>query len=711
MRRSRLGFSLLELILAAAIMAVVGGFGLYSLSRGRDSTQSRGMAQEVAEELKAARQLAISKQKPVAIAFPGGASCQKVYQLEGLSVPVVTRERDYSASYPSSVMFWGLWTGGVNEVLATQEVDSQYRLADWGPLPSSDPVLYFTPSGTVQSNGLAVYNGGEYRLLVSNGVEGTPGSAPSAVHKPYTVRISKAGAVAVTEGVVGASIPERPGLAVPAMTDAVPDYPAPSGSLQISSLTTEPKPTHPPNSNAYTVVPVQGYITLVARATEPHGEAPLLWWTCDRGKFSTDRPITMDYDFERKEWVGRLAWTPPESANPGDTFRLTCHVKNKDGTVSQDLGAAGSVEVARSERIASVNTDGTYENFYVAWMNSHGTNVINLTVPDQVWEQLTPVWAPNGTKLAFYSGDFAPGSDPEGYENFEATLYIVNEDGRYLRKLFSCVGDLTDYMFGPSFSPEGCYVAFSAYDDSTDQVSRVKVQRIYAVDSENPYVLTDGTDMEEHTDVAWHPRGNVILYTYTKYTDDASDDDGIESSGIRAVKFSPTTLPPGSGFVSWDIVPPAADKVIGEAHWCYDGSKVVYTDNGRLKVIEMNPDAHPKGTPPLDVTPNREGTPVKINAASPRFAPDGNLIAVIDYHESDIADDLYVVSSTGASTGYKVTNVGDLYGYCWSPGGAYFIFSTYVDEGLYTVPSTGGSPENITPEGFRSWSTPSWWSH
>ena len=708
MRQNKRGFSLLELMLAAAIMAVVGGFGFYSLTRGRDSTQSRGMAQEVAEELKAARQQAISKQKPVAIGFPNGASCQSIYQMEGLSVPVVTGERNYADAYPSSVMFWGLWTGGANEVLATQETESKYRLADWGPLPSTDPLLYFTPSGTVQSNGLAVYNGGEYRLLVSNGVTGALGSAPTAVSKPYTVRISKSGAITVTEGVFGTSVAESAApLPVALSSRAVPVTPPPGGTVAIVGVDSEPKPTQAPGSGAYTVVPDEGYITLVARATEPNGDAPLLWWTSqgNKGSFSIDRPVTMDYDFENRNWIGRVAWTPPKDATPGQTFNLTCHVKNKSDTVTRNLGAATSVEVARAERISSVNTDGDYENFYVAWMNGHGTNVVNLTLPDQVWEQLTPVWAPNGTKVAFYSGDFIPGADPEGIEDFEATLYIVNEDGRYLRKLFSCVGDLTDYMFGPSFSPEGAYIAFSAYDDASDQVSRVKVQRIYSVDSENPYVLTDGTPMEEHTDVAWHPRGNIILYTYTKY---GSDADGIDSSGIKAVKFQPTGMPPGTPPASWDIVAPTADKIIGEAHWSFDGKQVAYTDNGHLKVIPMDAaTGHPTG-PSLDITPNAYGGSGKIYAASPRFAPDGELIAVIDYD----TDDLYVVDADSAASGYRVTQLGDVYGYCWSPGGSSFVFSTWADDQLFTVPSSANATaKNITPDGFRSWSTPSWWSH
>ena len=162
-RLERRGFSLLELLLAASIAMMVAGFR-YSLSHGRESAMSSGLAQEVAEELRAARQQAISKQKPVALGFPGGASCQSFYQLEGLSVPQVVRQIDYSETYPKACMFWGLWSGGTAEDVVAAGVGSQYRLADWQPFPSTNPVLYFSPTGAVQSNGQAVYTGGEYDL-------------------------------------------------------------------------------------------------------------------------------------------------------------------------------------------------------------------------------------------------------------------------------------------------------------------------------------------------------------------------------------------------------------------------------------------------------------------------------------------------------------------------------------------------------------------
>lgn len=704
----RRGFTLIELMLAGMIMALVGTFGLYSLSRGRDANQSSGLANEIAEELKAARQLAIAQQKPVAIAFPGGAGCQAIYQLEGLTTPQVTGHKDYSETYSKACLFWGSWGSAQPENVVTAGADSLYKLSEWGARPAADPLLYFTPSGTVQSDGLPLWEGGEYRLLVSNGVEGEPGGPPAALNKPWTVRISKTGSISAVPGAVELNLPDEPGLTVPDEPMPIPSTSPPAGGLAFDSLTTEPKPRLDPASGAYTVVPEEGYITLVASVRELKGEAPVIRWEGE-GRFSNARPVPMDYDFSTKTWVSRMAWTPPRNAAVGELFRLECRVTQGDQEITQALGAGNSVEVAANQRIVSVNTDGDWENFYVAWMNSFGTNVINLTMPDEVWEHLTPVWAPNGTKVAFYSGDFLPGTDPNGWEDFEATLYIVNEDGRYLRKLFSCVGDLTDYFFGPSFSPEGGYVAFSAYEAATNDASRVKVQRIFKVDDTTPYQLTFGPPNEDHTDVTWHPKENIILYTFTRWTGNPNDMDGIAASGIKAVRFNPDVNPPGGNFPVWDIVDAQPNKVIGEAHWSFDGRAVVYTDGELLKVIAMNPTTGQPlngGAGGVDITPVRGGG-AKISASSPRFAPDGDLIAVIDYD----TDDLWVTRRSNPASAYKVTAMGKVYGYNWSPGGEFFVYSTWDDEQLYKVAADGsGTSEKITPQKFRAWSTPSWWS-
>ena len=729
MRKTR-GFSMIELVLAAAITMMVATFGIYSLRGGRTNAMSRGMAQEIAEELGAARQLAISKQKPVAIAFPSSGNnpaSQSFYQLEGLTTPLISREVDYKDTYPQSYFYWGNW-GGTLETSASTGLETDYLLSDWTLPEPKDFVLYFTPSGTVQSNGLPVYSDGEYRLLVSNGVSpggaggGTLplGAAPGTVSKPYTVHISKSGAISVQPGVSGIAPTDVPApIAMTGSAAAVPDLPEIPGTVSFEDLTSEPKPRQPPGGGNYAVVPEQGYITLVAKVKEERGEAPMVRWVSEHvgggldGRFSAKTWFPMEYNFRDKIWVARVAWTPPKNAGYGETFNLTCKVRSHDGEheIERQLGASTSVGVVKDERIATICTDGDWGNYYVAWMNSYGTNVINVTNPAPVWEQLTPVWHPNGTKLSFYSGDFPD----EGADDFHAVLYIVNEDGKYLRKLFETDGDITDYMFGPSFSPEGGFVAFSAYE-GVDGFSRVNVQRVYNQDVDGPYVITLGPDAQgelanvDHTDVSWHPSKSIILYTVTQYPSN-SDSGTPVKSGIYAVRFDPNKPKRGTTYEAWPIVELEDGKEIGESHWSYNGRRMCYTEwtSGKLYCKEIDEDGHPKDG---DVGAGKDITPPGFahKATSPRFSPDGNEVAVIDYHPTRIADDLWVVNPDNVAAGYKVTNIGEVYGYNWSPGGQNFVFATWSGQ-LRTIAKTGaGSSKNISPAGFFAWSTPSWWS-
>jgi type II secretory pathway pseudopilin PulG len=699
------GFSLIEIVLAAAIMAIVGGFGLFSLSRGPENAQSRGMAQEIAEELKAARQQAVSQQIPVAICFPSqegsNSSSQAFYQLEGIVLPRLTRSRDYSQTYPKSCFFWGRWADGTLEDPATSGMGSPFKLSDWNPLPAPDDfVVYFSPAGTVQTNGLALYPGDEYRLLVSNGVEASGAGAnasPLAVSKAYTVRLSQTGAVSILPGVVGApGIEDHPSARAGSFAHSHPHLERPSGPIEMSVSTVPGLGSVA--SGASTVVPKSGYVTLLTTAYDPSGDQLSVWWEAEGphggGKFSSENRMLMNWDASARKWTSRIAWTPPEKAEKNDRFLLTCFVKNStDRPVSKQLGVDASVEVVNGNRLACIGTSGDYENYFVAWMNAQGTNVTSATFPAPVEKQLTPVWAPNGDKLAYYSGDTL--GEGQGYE---ATLYIVNDDGTNHREVFSCVGDITDYMFGPSFSPEGAYVAFSAF--SGNARSRVWVGRIYGNNlNEKKVCLTAGIDGPnvQHRDVSWHPKLPIILYTRTKYEGGTA----VES-GIHAVRYPNQE--------NWPLVDDEEGGKIGEAHWAKAGNRVAYTRGRFLWVQTILDDGHPTPAPPLKI-PMPSGGPADMDCTSPRFDSHDSFIAVIDKAEND----LWICDVTGLDAvdwdnrWTRLTRGLNIEGFNWDPEGHKIVFTTTASKGLYTVHVSEKVVKEITPPGYQAWSTPSWW--
>jgi hypothetical protein len=719
-------FTLLEVMLTSVLMLVVGTFGIYSLVGGRQSTQSRGMAEEIAEELKAARQQAVSKQVPVAVAFPSNGrstGCsQSFYLLQGVSTPHVFRAANYTGSYNEACFFWGLWGGATPEPVVAPVSEVQFDLTSWGPLPRPDDyLLVFTPQGTVVSNGLPVFAGREYRLLVSNGVQEGGGGLlkqPSTVSKPYTVRISKSGAITVTPGVVGENIPEVASIPLSA-ANTVPKYVEPSGVPSILDLRCEPVPEEGSVSGAHAVVPDEGYITLVVEASDPWDGPLTAQWTAEgpkgSGRFSSEAPMTMTWEPKHKDgprWTARTSWTPPPNAGNGEVYELKCTVSNPRGKqTSQVLGAGSSVEVVRAQKIAVVNTDEDWENYYVAWLNPAGSHVTNVTVPDILWEQRTPVWSPNGTKLAFYQTREDGGGD-EFIVDVE--LFVVNDDGTGLTRKFSCRGDFGDYNFGPSFSPDGAMIAFSSYATDDYRDSRVWRCSVFGDAVKEPLTDADPTlpagMYADHTGVSWNPvYQRWILYTSTFYT--MSDD--YRRSRLMVVNQLDKTIVPLVFEPEDENANGDWDNSIDESHWSFDGRKIVYTHGGKLFYIGFNPADGTRVGEPVDITP----AVADFEAYMPRFSPDDLRVAVVNLEDGG----LYVVEDLVNNPPFrKVVDINydneDIDGYCWSPDGEELSYALFdygdddVPSKLYTVSASGGGSRDITPPGFSVWSAPSWWA-
>lgn len=731
-RNSR-GFSLLELILAGLIMAVVAGFGLFSLTNGRQGIQSRGLAEEIAEELKAARQQAIAKGIPVALAFPSGGrstgQTQSFYRLEGASRPRVVSGQDYSKTYPESCFFWGQWGGSTPESLAPSDSETEFDLLAWSPLPVvGDHVLVFTPQGTVKSYGLPVFSGEEYRLLVSNGVQETGGSpsSPLAVSKPHTVRIGKTGSVTVFPGVYGATIAEATDLTIGNLPNSLPPVSPPTGGPAIARLRVEPEPKELSDGGAVAIVPDEGFVTLVCEAQDVSGGPLTMEWVArprgsasGTGMFSSEKPVTMTWDpkymspgpdpYDPSDdvpnpcWVGKVNWTPPKDAADGDLYDLICTVRNpRGGDDEQQLGANASVEVVLADRVACVNTDSNWEKFYIAWMNPEGASVVGVTLPDAVWDQLTPVWSPNGTKLAFYQAQ----EEPPNSDQWEARLYVVNDDGTGLKKMYTCHGDFADYSFGPSFAPDGSQVCFSNYLNEDYRSSRVWRCDIFG-EPDKVQLTAEGPTPGfywDHSNVAWNPvYQKWILYAAVRYRD---ADDAYQGSAICVYNVwqgsHPNPRTPADTLVE-DPAPGNPNEELGEPHWSNDGRKIVYYKGKSLCYRTFNPDTGTVGAE-VDITPGIPG----FDAKMPRFSPQDDRVAVVNY----VDDSLHVIEDlTPPVAHHKVfDDFGGVWGYNWSADATEFVLSVWNNENVYTVPDSGGDPQNITPPGFTIWSTPSWWA-
>lgn len=693
--RKRRGFSMVELMLASAIMLMIGGFGLMSLRGGQSSVQSRGLAEELAEELRAARAKAIAEQAPVGIAFPSANASTGIgrsfYQLEGPSEPIATRSVDYSGSYPEAVVFFGIWGTGSTATMFPGVNESGFVLTDWTLQDPTDYHLIFTPSGSVISNGLAHFSGGYFDILVSNGVTEGGGTAsgslvlrePTQVSHPYTVRVSPTGAIGVGRGVWGGPVPEAGQLSTANAAAATPLTYAPNTPPFDVQVSTEPKPNQESDGGAVAVVGRTKYLNILVDALDREGDQLVMRCRAeqvgggDTGTFSSAFPTDMVFDQSKNRWVGSWTWSPPPSARSGDIFRIVAEVSddNQTWTPEVELGAQiEGVEIEEVNKLACVNAKGSggAATFEVAWMNSEGTNVYSLTWAKTNRVRTTPSWSPNGHKLAFYS------MEDLGTGRFRARLHAVNDNGSDLRKLFSVEGEFNEFALGPSFSPTSDHVCCSAYDTPTSPDSRVYVSRTYA--APNPHAVTSPPAGYSDVEARWHPTQDWILFTRVN-----------QSAGVRSLMY----VNPWGGD-EYTITTEGGGEY-AHANWSAQGDAVTFVTGNRVRMATVDTSSHVYGPPTTVATAPEPETP--------RFAPLGGQIAFVNR----AAHELYVVDlATGVKTRMEDDPLIEVDQYSWSTPGDEIVFNGRNEE-LYVVNVPTKFRKLITPPGFTASTTPAWW--
>src|SRR5207247_5112293 len=92
--------------------------------------------------------------------------------------------------------------------------------------------------------------------------------------------------------------------------------------------------------------------------------------------------------------------------------------------------------------------DGNPEIYVV---NTDGSGSTRIT--SSPWQYFTPVWSPDGTKIAF-----------SGYDG-SSQIYVVNADGSSVTGLTS-IGS----AWSPVWSPDGSKIAFTSYRDGNWEI-------------------------------------------------------------------------------------------------------------------------------------------------------------------------------------------------------------------------------------------------
>jgi type II secretory pathway pseudopilin PulG len=480
-QQSRSGFTLLEIVFTFFLVVLVGALSLWTLRPGASKAPTQGLAVALADEFAAARRLAISSGRPVALCMPRDSIsplASSIYRLEGWNTPTVTWSKGFSGDYPScgfAPARWsggGSWTDGAPESVVSKA--TAFNLNTWLPSISGindDYVFCFTPDGGLVTNQMPALDG-RYVVVVGQHLQVTPathGVTVQGAKDPVTIFVSPYGAVETVTGLPGGSVPISGGETV--TSEPVNRTQHRPGEVRISNIKVRPAL----DANTGYCVPGQ-YVTLEVYAYDPEGRGLFAKWKqgtnkgiftypdggapsgavlvseVDRMEFVNeiiDDPSTTEDDVT---WTGtdpppgglfraRWGFTVPLSSTPGTTYEIEVDVKDARGECEiVNRPPPFVMRVAPAGRmIGEMRVNGRWQ---LVQVNPDGSNPRVISPPGV--EEVLASMDENGTKIAFLQGNAG-----NRYVKIRAL------DGAYERTVAG-PGDFTSV----SLSPNGTWVSY-----------------------------------------------------------------------------------------------------------------------------------------------------------------------------------------------------------------------------------------------------------
>lgn len=408
----RRGFSLAEMLVSVAIIALVLSLSLVQLHGAKGGADSRALATFVAEQLRLARQSAVASQQPVGVLLPTQRgtrpTARALYLVSGLSMARITKVVGLTSDFPGAELFAGCWNrSGPSPVLFPRlqgARQSQFDAGRWLDNPNLsydmtlDYALVFTPDGSVCTNGLPFFDGA-FRLVACHGSTFQPDSVPATAtpgrttrlayfqatgaNQPWTICLTPSGQISLKSGLDGqdGSVAKNTGgLDDPGQLPPVLEPPPSQPVLQKATISPSPT-TQIPGVNV-TLAPGQR-VSLHVEASDRSGRDLFLRWKCTpqsgnsgpaNGVFSFAAPERMSWDESGQHWVSNWDWLAPQTAQAGDHFTFSCELG--DGLTAQVMpNATQNVQTVASTKIDAVlwmNYKG-FTNNYVVKANVDGS--------------------------------------------------------------------------------------------------------------------------------------------------------------------------------------------------------------------------------------------------------------------------------------------------------------------------------------------------
>lgn len=303
-----------------------------------------------------------------------------------------------------------------------------------------------------------------------------------------------------------------------------------------------------------------------------------------------------------------------------------------DYNASMDLDASGEVDFS------------DFLGFAALFGNTCGANPKRLTNNHVI--ELSPAWSPDGTQIAFLSGDEAN------------QLWVMNADGSNALKLAASIALPHDTFIPPAWSPDGAEIAFSSNRDGNVEIC------VVGLDGANLRRLTN-SDGEDWAPV-WSSDGAKIAFMSNRdgnfeiYSMDVGGANSMRLTNNDGVDFFPV--------------------------WSPDSRKIAYSsveedssgDRSR-SIIVVDAD----GSNSTRLTDDDDGS------VFPAWSPDGARIAFWSDRASasGYGGDVYLMNADGSNvtrlTHHDVWD--DLWTTpVWSPDGAKIAYITEI-EGIFEL--------------------------
>jgi Tol biopolymer transport system component len=234
-------------------------------------------------------------------------------------------------------------------------------------------------------------------------------------------------------------------------------------------------------------------------------------------------------------------------------------------------------------------------------------------------------WSPDGSKLAFDSRRALDGSDASGI-NGTNNIWVVKSDGTGATPVTRLTAPNAD-SFSPVWSPDGSKIAFSSARalDGSDALGADNIWVVNA-DGSGATPLTKLTVNFAPSSVpVWSPDGSKIAFVSRRALDGSNAANTNFTLNVWVMKADgsgavPLTKLTGSGVLTFNAVwSPDGGKIGFQSNRALDGSDAANT-NSTVNVWAMKADGSA-------AAPLTKLTAFKANSGIPVWSPDGSRIA------------------------------------------------------------------------------------